>query len=310
VLQRLIARSDVLVHNMRPSAARRLGISYDMLAEPFPRLIHASASGYRTNGPMADRPAFDEVIQGGSGISGLFERSGDTARYAPFIIADKVIGHILASSIGMALFERERSGLGQEVRVPMLETMIDFNLLEHQWGHAFDPPLGEPGYSRLFSQQRRPFRTKDGHICVTATTDSQWARLFHAIGRPELAKDERFEKMAQRSFNFVAVFAELEMALAQRSTAEWVAIFDQADLPNGPAPSLEELYASDYLKDAGFFQRYEHPSEGTLVASEPPVSYSRTPTRFRRPPPRLGEHTSELLKELGFDEAFIQNMTA
>jgi len=299
-LCRLLADADVLVHNMRPSAAQRLGISYVQLAAGHPRLIHASASGYRPDGPLGDQPAFDEVIQGASGISALFMRAGDPARYAPFIIADKVIGYLLASSIGFALFERERSGRGQEVQVPMFEAMVDFNLLEHFWGRAFDPPLGSAGYSRIFTAQRRPFKTRDGFVCVTATTDVQWARLFEAIGRPELARDPRFEKMAQRSFHFTEAFELLAAAMLTRSTAEWLAVFDAADLPNGPANTLDDLFDSEYLKDGGFFRRYEHPSEGTLVTSNPPVRYSRTGTSFRRPPPRLGEHTHEVLQQAGF----------
>lgn len=310
VLQRLLADADVLVHNMRPSAAQRLGISYRDLAADHPRLVYASASGYRPDGPMGDEPAFDEVIQGVSGISALFQRAGDPARYAPFIIADKVVGYILASSIGFALFERERSGRGQEVQVPMFESMVDFNLLEHFWGRAFDPPLGDPGYSRILTPERRPFRTKDGYVCVTATTDPQWARLFVAIGRPELARDPRFEKMAQRTFHFAAAFEILAEVMLEKTTAEWVAIFKEADLPNGPANTLEDLFDSKYLKGAGQFRHYEHPTEGRLVTGNPPVHYSRTPSSFRRPPPTLGEHTREVLTETGITEDTIREIEA
>lgn len=310
VLRRLVSTADVFVHNMRPNAAQRLGIAYPDLAPGNPRLVYASASGYRPDGPNRDLPAFDDIIQGASGISGLFMRAGDPARYAPFIIADKVIGYILASSIGFALFERERSGAGQEVQVPMFEAMVEFNLLEHYWGRAFEPPLGTPGYARIFTPERRPFQTRDGFICVTATTDRQWERLFVAIGRPELALDPRFAKMAQRTFHFDKAYVVLSEAMLARTTAEWIAIFNEVDLPNGPANSLDDLFDSSYLNEGGFFHHYDHPSEGRLVTANPAVSYSRTPAGLHRPPPRLGEHTREIMEQAGFAESEIRAVEA
>ncbi len=310
VLRRLVSGADVFVHNMRPGAAQRLGISYSDLAPGNPRLVYASASGYRPDGPNRDLPAFDDIIQGASGISGLFMRAGDPARYAPFIIADKVIGYILASSIGVALFERERSGKGQEVQVPMFEAMVEFNLLEHFWGRAFEPPLGTPGYARIFTPERRPFQTSDGFICVTATTDRQWERLFTAVGRPELAADPRFAKMAQRTFHFDQAYVILSEAMLERTTAQWIAIFNHEDLPNGPANSLDDLFDSEYLNETGFFRHYEHPSEGPLVTTNPTVSYSRTPAGLHRPPPRLGEHTREVMEQAGFAEPEIAAIEA
>jgi crotonobetainyl-CoA:carnitine CoA-transferase CaiB-like acyl-CoA transferase len=309
-LRKLVSTADVFVHNMRPNAAQRLGISYAQLSPGNPRLVYASASGYRPDGPNRDLPAFDDIIQGASGISGLFMRAGDPARYAPFIIADKVVGYVMASAIGFALFERERSGAGQEVQVPMFETMVEFNLLEHFWGRTFDPPMGTPGYARIFTPERRPFRTRDGFICVTATTDKQWERLFAAIGRPELAQDERFAKMAQRTFHFDKAYVYLEEAMLTRTTAQWIAIFNAVDLPNGPANSLDDLFDSPYLNEGGFFNHYEHPSEGRLVAANPAVTYSRTPAAMHRPPPRLGEHTREVLEQAGFSPEEIAAVEA
>lgn len=310
VIKRLLADADVLVHNMRPNAAMRLGISYDKLSAENPRLVYASASGYRRDGPNRDLPAFDELIQSVSGISGLFMQAGEGARYAPFVIADKVTGYVLASSILAALFERERSGLGQEMQVPMFETMVEFNLLEHYWGKAFVPPLGEPGYPRILTSERRPFQTKDGFVCVAATTDEQWERLFRTVGRPDLAADPRFSTMAQRTFHFEEAFRYLNGALVERTTNEWIAIFNAADLPSGPANQLEDLFGSDYLRETKFFEEYEHPSEGRLMSAKPAVSFSRTPSTLRRPPPRLGEHTREIMAQAGFTEHEIRTVEA
>jgi crotonobetainyl-CoA:carnitine CoA-transferase CaiB-like acyl-CoA transferase len=153
------------------------------------------------------------------------------------------------------------------------------------------------GYSRIFVPERRPFETKDGFICVTATTDPQWRRLFASVGHPELADDERFATMASRTFHFAEAYQYLRTALLARTSAEWKAIFDTADLPNGPANSLDDLLADRHLNQSGFFKTYDHPSEGSLRTTSVPVVYSRSPGGFSRPPPRLGEHTEEVLAE-------------
>jgi crotonobetainyl-CoA:carnitine CoA-transferase CaiB-like acyl-CoA transferase len=295
----LVARADVFLHNMRPSAARKLGISYRHVEALNKRLVYASASGYGRDHARAEEPAYDEIIQGGSGIAGLFEQARERATFAPFVIADKVAGYVLASSVSAALVARDRLGHGQEVHVPMLESLVEFNLHEHFWGRAFEPALGAPGYSRIFVPERRPFATADGSICVTATTDAQWARLFTAVGRPDLAEDARFSTMAQRSRHFGEAFRLLAAEMTKRSSAEWTAIFNAADLPYGPAASLDGLFDDEHLHAAGFFRSYEHPSEGTLITTNPPVRFSATPAGFRRPPPQLGEHTREVLAEWG-----------
>ena len=303
IIHRLLPSIDVLVHNMRVPAMERLGLGYAALAAIKPDLVYCVATGFGESGPDAGKPAFDDVIQAASGLAALIGQEDGKPDYAPTLLADKTCGMALCNAVLAGLLHRARTGAGQQIEVPMLETMVDFNMLEHFWGRAFDPPLGDPGYSRLFTPSRRPFRTADGHLCVTATTDEQWARLFKAIGRADMAADPRYSKMEQRSFHFTEVFAQLEEALARKTSAQWMLTFDEHDLPNGPAPDLDELFDSPYLKEGGVFRRYEHPSEGTLISGQPQVRYSRTPARMRRPPPRLGEHTREVLQALGLDEA-------
>ena len=296
-LLRLVETADVFVHNMRPQAAERLKIAFADLSKLNPRLIYASASGYSDTSPDRDKPAFDDIMQGATGIAGASMRSGGAPSYAPFILADKVVGNVLAASIGFALFERSKSDIGQEIKVPMFETMVAFNLVEHLSGAVFTPPVGDLGYTRMFAPERRPFKTKDGYYCVTATTDQQWRRLFHAVGHPELADDERFATMQKRSFHFAEAYQHLTVAMLERTSAEWRDVFNAVDLPNGPVNTLEDLLAEPHLTASGFFQSYEHPSEGSLRTTAPPVVFSRSPSEFRRPPPQLGEHQQELLNE-------------
>lgn len=305
-LLRLIDGADVLVHNMRVGAAERLGLSYAALAPRNPRLIHASATGFRKDGRHRDRPAFDDVIQGMSGLAALNAmRDGGEPRYVPSAIADKFCGHVLASAVAMALYRRERTGRGQEVHVPMLETMISFNLAEHLWGGVLDDPSLGLGYGRMFTPYRRPFPTSDGHLCLMANSDDQWQRLLAALGRPDLAEDSRFARLAQRAVNIGALYAIVEEVMRTRSTAEWQARLDAADVPNGPVHGLADLLEDDYLAETGFFRRVEHPSEGRMLVTAVPVDFSESPGAVRLLPPRLGEHTEKVLREAGLSEAEI-----
>ncbi|MDR2188046.1 MAG: CoA transferase [Azonexus sp.] len=308
---RLIETADVFVHSMRPGAARRLGISYEEISARNPRIIYAFGPGYRQDGPNRDYPAFDDVVQGESGIAALMAQVNGEPRYYPTVIIDKFCGYILASAIGMALFARERTGKGQEVHVPMFETILSFNYLEHLWGAAFDPPL-DPGvgYVRLLTSHRRPYATKDGHICVLAVNDEQWRRILPALGRPELVEDQRFATTAGRVRNYDEVYGIVAGQLKLKTTAEWHEIFDEADIPNGPMKTLQELIGDPYLEETGFFHRYDHPSEGPAMTLGIPVNFSATPGSIRLPPPSLGEHNIEVLSDLGYSEADIKALSA
>ena len=308
-LQRLIDGADVFVHSMRPQSAERLGIGYAAVAARNPRLVYACAPGYRPDGPNRDRPAYDDVIQGESGIAGITERAYGEPRYFPTVIADKFCGHVLASAIGMALVHRSRTGEGQQVQVPMLETMLSFNLIEHLWEGCFDQPMGELGYERALTPHRRPFATRDGHICLMATSDIQWKQLFAACERPELSEDPRYATLPERSKRFPELYRIVAEEMAKRTTAEWQARLDAADVPNGAVRKLSDLPRDPYLVETGFFHRYVHPQAGPMVTPSVPVQFSRTPARIQSPPPTLGEHTDSVLSELGYSEAEIARLS-
>jgi crotonobetainyl-CoA:carnitine CoA-transferase CaiB-like acyl-CoA transferase len=215
---------------------------------------------------------------------------------------------LLATMVGMALFHRERTGQGQEIHVPMMETLVSFVLIEHMHHGVFGEPEKGLGYPRLLTPHRRPYRTKDGYICVIAHNDAQWSRLFQAIGHPALINDPRFSSVGARSANIDAVYATLTEGMTQRTTAEWLAELRAADIPCGPANTLEDLFSDDYLRETGFFQHAEHPTDGPVLLPAIPPTFSATQPEIPRLWPGLGEHTREILRETGYSEAEIETI--
>jgi len=310
-LLKLVETADVFVHNMRIGAAERLGLDYRAAAARNPRIVYAAATGFRKGGAFRDRPSFDDVIQGESGLAALNGGVGGEPRYVPMAVCDKICGYVLASAVGMALFHRERSGEGQEIHVPMLETMLAFNLVDHLWHGVLAEPEKGLGYPRMLTPHRRPFPTKDGHSCILATTDVQSRHLFEAIACPELADDERFSTLARRTDNIGALYEIVIEQMRRRTTAEWRERLDAFDVPKGVVTDLEGRLADPYLGDIGFFERVEHPSEGKMLTMAVPVTFSGSPgDSCRLPPPRLGEHNAEILREIDCTEAEIAEIIA
>ena len=299
ILFRMVAQAEVFTHSLRPEAAERRGVHYEGIRKHNPKIIYASAPGYRSDGPQKNRPAYDDVIQGESGIADMNLRASGEPRYMPTVIADKFCGYVMASAISMALLHRERTGVGQSVEVPMLETMLSFNLIEHLWERQFDPN-GKIGYDRALMATRKPFATSDGHVCLMVTTDPQWQRLFAAMNRPDMAADPRFATVQSRSRCFAELYGAVAGELARKTTREWRALFDAADIPTSTAKRLADLPTDPYLVETGFFHHYSHPVAGDMLTPSIPVKFSETPGVIRTPPPLLGEHTAEVLAELGF----------
>jgi crotonobetainyl-CoA:carnitine CoA-transferase CaiB-like acyl-CoA transferase len=309
-LLRLVESADVFIHSMRPAAAQRLGIDYEEIARRNPRIVYGYGCGYMPGGSRENDPAFDDVVQGEAGIADLMLRSVGQARYLPTVLVDKFCGYMLASAVGMALYARERSGVGQLVRVPMLETIVAFNLQEHLWGGVFDPPMGSGvGYVRLLSEHRRPYETLDGHICVLAVNDEQWRRLLPTIGRPELVTDPRFSTVDGRIKNIDHVYGVVSDQMKTQTTAEWHRLLDAIDVPNGAMARFEDMLNDAYLNETGFFHRYEHPSEGPMLTTCVPTQFSATPGGIHRHPPRLGEHNIEVFAALGYSAQEIDTLT-
>ncbi|WP_144113177.1 CaiB/BaiF CoA transferase family protein [Paraburkholderia sp. BCC1886] len=297
-LLELVQNADVLVFNVRPQSMRKLGLDYATLAALNPRLIYCGAYGFSEAGPYAGRPAFDDIVQAMSGAASLQGHgSADGPAYMNTILADKVAGLTIAYSVSMALYERERSGQGQSIEVPMFETVVSFLLTEHLAGKTFRPARGDTGYDRVLSPHRRPYRTKDGYLGLLPYTDAQWRRFFEVAGCAGYADDPRFAKTAARSRHIDALYEIVNNVIASRGTDEWMSLLGDADLPVTRVVSPDELLDDPHLQAIGFFRDDAHPTEGAITTMSIPVTFSRTPGDVRRLAPNLGEHTEEVLGE-------------
>ncbi len=310
ILQRLVAKTDVLLHSMRTPAANRLGLDYATLCQANPGLVYCHVSGYGDDGLYGGRPAYDDIIQAASGLAMLQTVVGGQPRFMPTILADKVSGVHAAYAIVLALMHRMRTGQGQQVDVPMFETMAAFNMMEHQWGHCFEPPLAPMGYVPVSSASRRPYRTKDGYIALLPYSDDHWRRFFALAGEPQFMDDPRFATFAARQTHFRDVWDEVERQAARKSNAEWLALLSSDDIPFSVVNSLEDLVNDPHLKSVNFWSVQEHPTEGALRVPANPLRLSESPPDTTRLPPTLGQHSAEVLRECAYGEDTIQQLLA
>jgi len=311
-LLRLCRSADVFICNVRPAALRRLGLGPDDIRAGNPRLVHLSLIGYGEGGPYSGRPAYDDLIQGLAAIPATIRQQAGKGepRYAPLTMADHVVGLNAVHVILAALMERERSGKGQTIELAMFETLAQFVLSDHFGGRAFEPAIGPPGYNRLLAPDRRPYATRDGHICILVYTDRHWEAFFRIIGKPEQFHDDRFRSAAGRSRYFAEAYALMAEVLATRTTAEWLRIFQEADIPAVPMHDLDSLIDDPHLAAVGFFHTLDHPTEGRIRVVGIPSRWSRSQLAIERHPPNLGEHTAEVLREIGLSDAAIARLAA
>lgn len=309
-LFKLVGTADVFVHNMRPAIATKLGLNDEKFMAAYPGLVYVKTYGFRGDGPMANKPAYDDVIQAASGITDLQTviSEGGEPRYVPSIMADKTSSFHVVSSVLAALFHRERSGEGQVIEVPMFESLVDYLMVEHVNGAAFDPPIAGMGYARLLNKMRKPYRTKDGYLCVLPYTDRNWQDMFRIAGREDLKDDPRFVDLATRTKHSAEIYALLEEMVADRSTAELEAALNAAAIPVQKVNTKEDLLSDEQLAATGFWVFADHPTEGRIRMTDPPVRFSKSPNSIRRLQPGLGEHSREVLAEAGYSQAEIEEM--
>jgi crotonobetainyl-CoA:carnitine CoA-transferase CaiB-like acyl-CoA transferase len=300
LLQRL-PTFDVLVHNVRPDAMRRLGLDYHTVQALHPSLIYVELTGYGEYGPYAGKSAFDDIIQAEIGLADLYARqNASEPRYVPTLIADRVTGITAAHATLASLYRRRNDGFGERITVSMFETMAAFVLADHLGGATFNPAAGPLGYSRLTTKHRRPYRTLDGFISVVVYNDKHWRAFFEATGESAtFATDRRFQTAAARAENIDEIYHYLAGVIATRTTAHWLQLLEQADIPCSKVRSLNDLVSDPQLSAAGFFQTTAASCghETRLIAP-----HFRAPTSARRhaaPAPRLGTDNGEILTEPG-----------
>jgi crotonobetainyl-CoA:carnitine CoA-transferase CaiB-like acyl-CoA transferase len=296
----LCQTADVLTYNIRPASMARLGLSYDTLHAINPRLVVCGAYGYSEGGPYSDWPAYDDLIQGAVGMPWLMTQSGShEPRYAPTTFADRVTGLNMVHAVMAALIARYRTGVGQHVEVPMFECLLQFVLGEHLSGETWQPPIAPMSYARMLSANRKPYATRDGHLCALMYNDTHWQAFANLIGQPDLFQtDARFASHAERMQHIDALYAFVGQHMRSRTNAEWMKDFTAHDIPVMPMMKLDDLLTDPHLTATQGWLDVPHPFEGMLRQLRPPVRMSATPTGVWRPAPRLGEHTEEVLSSL------------
>ncbi|UZE47389.1 CaiB/BaiF CoA transferase family protein [Rhodopseudomonas sp. P2A-2r] len=310
-LLRLVRDADVLIYNIRPQAMARLDLSYEVCAAINPRLVYAGVFGFGQDGPYAAKAAYDDLIQGATALPHLVARVSDgPPRYVPNALVDRIVGLTAVGAILASVVHRDRTGQGQRLDIPMFETMASFVMGDHLGGLTYEPPLDKGGYARHLSPDRRPYQTSDGYICAMVYNDKQWLSFLRAVGRDDLLADPMYASFPQRTAHIDVVLAELSNIFLTRTTAEWIRLLDDADVPSLPMHDLESMLTDPHLLATDFFPVVEHPTEGAIRNMKVSATWSQTPVETPRLAAMLGEHSAEILAEAGYSAAEIAQLAA
>jgi crotonobetainyl-CoA:carnitine CoA-transferase CaiB-like acyl-CoA transferase len=299
-LLRIAATCDVLITNLRPSSLARLRLSYQDVAEVRPDIVYCQAAGFASDTPRADDPAYDDIIQAASGVADLFARVLGHPGLAPTIMADKVCGLTIVYAVLAALLKRRRDGHGEHIEVPMVDTMTSFMLVEHGADAIAAESAGAPGYKRILTPHRRPQRTSDGWIHVLPYTSEHYEAIFEVGGRDDLRGDPRFADLRACIVNSDFLYQAVQSVTPKFTTQQWLAICDRHRIPATRVVTLDELVAGLPI--------VEHPVAGPHRLIPPPVRFSGSGSPLRRPAPLVGEHTREVLAEVGYPEPEIDRL--
>ncbi|MFD2415469.1 CaiB/BaiF CoA transferase family protein [Amycolatopsis pigmentata] len=303
VLLRMAAKADVFIHSMTPATIAALGLTYPEVTAARPDIVYANLWGFGRGGRYAGAPAYDDIIQGLSGLVGLEKDTTGVEAFSPSILCDKVCALYAVSEIAAALFGRARTGTGVELEFPMFEIMTAVNAVEHLDQLVFDT-AGRSGYRRALSPHRRPYLTLDGAVTILPHKDRHWRAVAGLLGRPELADDPRLATVAARAANPALVTDLLSDFAAARTSSECLNGLRSGQIPCGPVRSLDELVDDPHLADVGFWQRLEHPVAGAIRLPGVPGRAAGS----GRLAPELGEHTATVLAECGFPAAEIDEL--
>jgi crotonobetainyl-CoA:carnitine CoA-transferase CaiB-like acyl-CoA transferase len=296
------ATCDVFVTNLRPGPLDRAGLTYRDVATVRPDVIYCQAQGYPVGSDRQDEPAYDDVIQGQCGVADAAARVSGQPMLTPTLLADKVCGLTIAYAVSAALFRRSQTGRGEHIEVPMLETVEAFTLVEHGAAAVLVPPAGPAGYDRVLTPHRRPWPTRDGWMVVLPYSKQHYDSFFAATGRDDLLGDERYSTGRKRLANSGFLYDQVGRMLAERTTAEWLSFFRQNDIPAGEVGSLDDLVAG--------LPEVEHPHAGRHKLIPPAVRFAEAPQSVRRPAPLIGEHTDEVLAEVGYGPEEVASLRA